>query len=413
MALFEDEELTEATEEENNTYLFDSRKGFFLMKSLLKRQEEKKDWQIFESILHLHLFPLIADLDIINETEIYRCLNKLSDKLKDSQKIRLLHHKKVVGIGGKFSSGKSCFINSLTKSNLPEGQRPTTSIATFILRSDAKKTIAITNNDRIITLDDEALTAITHRFYEQYHIGFAKIIQNLVVFTDEFPYSNVAILDTPGYSKADQSKEEDSSDAELAREQLRSVDYLIWLVDSEQGVITQHDLEFISSLNLSTEILVVFTKAGLVTKENLIKKIDQAKISLAAISEKIFGVIAYDSLFGETVIGGDELERFMKMADENPGTEGDLHQQLLEVYNMVANAIDTAIIDKQSELHQLSYALENTCNIEHISSIIREYSYCHASIDKLKLCKKKNYDLFDSLVYIVKQMTGGKNDEHE
>ena len=334
-------------------------------------------------------------------------MNKLSDKLKDVEKLKLLHQKKVIGIGGKFSAGKSCFINSLTNSVLPEGQRPTTSIATYIVHSDVKKNVAITNNDNLIELDDEAIAAITHQFFKQYKIGFSRIIKNLVVSTDEFPYPNVAILDTPGYSKADTAKNDDGTDAELAREQLRSVDYLIWLVDSTQGVITDGDLNFISSLNLSTEILVVFTKADTDTKENLQKKLKQARKTLAGQNKKIFGVIAYNSRDKEIVIGENELNDFMKMANDSSSSENEIHSQLSLVNDVLLNDIEESIADNNDKLNQFSEVLTNTCNAEHISSILNEYSRSYASIQKLKESRNKISESFTQLMRISNDLAGG------
>lgn len=405
MALFEDEEFTEE-EVVENPYLTDHGKGLDLIKSMISRRTNKFDDKTFELIVKTKLFPVFAELGLSRETEIYSQMNKLSDKLKDVEKLKLLHQKKVIGIGGKFSAGKSCFINSLTNSVLPEGQRPTTSIATYIVHSDVKKNVAITNNDNLIELDNEAIAAITHQFFDQYKIGFSRIIKNLVVSTDEFPYPNVAILDTPGYSKADTAKNDDGTDAELAREQLRSVDYLIWLVDSTQGVITDGDLNFISSLNLSTEILVVFTKADTDTKENLQKKLSQAKKTLAGQNKRIFGVIAYNSRDKQIVIGENELNDFMKMANDNSSSENEIHSQLSLVNDVLLNDIENSIAENNDKLNQFSEVLANTCNAEHISSILNEYSRSYASIQKLKESRNKISESFTQLMRISNDLTG-------
>ena len=50
------------------------------------------------------------------------------------------------------------------------------------------------------------------------------------------------------------------SDRQRAFEQLRASDYLIWLVDIDNGGLTQDDLDFLASLHFQTKVLVVFTK---------------------------------------------------------------------------------------------------------------------------------------------------------
>ena len=402
MALFEDEEFTEEGAE--NNYLIDPEKGLELVRSMILRQKSRPGDISFDTIIKQKLFPTLAELGLKREAEIYSQLNKLSDKLKDGEKLRLLYQKKVVGIGGKFSAGKSCFINSLTNSTLPEGQRPTTSIATYIVHADAKKNVAITNNDNLIELDDEAIAAITHQFFEQYHIGFSRLIKNLIVYTDDFPYQNIAILDTPGYSKADTGKDSDGTDAELARDQLRSVDHLIWLVDSVQGVITERDIEFISTLNLSTEILVVFTKADLVIKEDLEKKIEQAKITLSNLNKKIFGVIAYDSFNKEIVVGDNELNDFMELANGSGHSQEDIRYQLSSLNEILLNNIKDSITESRRKMDQCSAVLESSSNVEHISSVLDEYSKSYASVQKLKESRGKLSENFSQLYDISDSM---------
>ena len=241
MALFENESI-EDLEEEVNEYLDNPEKGIELIKSMIVTKKGGDEYVELDKLLSDKIFPILAELDLSNELEIYKMLIKIRDRVKEQKKIKLLAGKKVLGIGGKFSAGKSCFINSITNAELPVGQRPTTSIATYIVSEKKKKSIAISNNDNIIELDENALEALTHQFFDTYSIGFSKVIKNLVVYTPDFTYPNVVILDTPGYSKSDTEKRTDSSDAEMAREQLKSVDFLIWLIDSVQGVITQRDL---------------------------------------------------------------------------------------------------------------------------------------------------------------------------
>ena len=319
MALFEDDlEEEEQEEQEENCYLNDPDKGISLIKRLLFKSDQKDKSNKFETIIFREIFPILAELEWENELEIYHKLSKINDKLKEQNRINIIEGKKVLGVGGKFSAGKSSFINSITSVNLPEGQRPTTSIATYIVGTGYKQSIAVSTNNNIIYIDDEAVEALTHKFYEKYKIGFSMLVKNLVICTADFTYPNIAILDTPGYSKADDDKKNAFSDASMAKEQLKAVDYLIWLVDSVQGVITEKDIEFISSLNMSTKILFVFTKADLEPPENLDKKLEKAKEILdSSLSDKVYSIIAYDSFEGKTVKGEGVLERFLREIDHD------------------------------------------------------------------------------------------------
>lgn len=391
MALFDGEEF----EEDENSYLTDTEKGIELVKSLITSKGGLRSPSRFDEILQKEILPLIAELELQNETEIYRTLRKISDRITEQKKVQILEGKKIVGIGGKFSSGKSCFINSITNATLPEGQKPTTSIATYIVNADRANNIAITNEDECVEIDDEAIEALAHAFYEKYGIGFSKLLKNLVVYTPKFTYPNIAILDTPGYSKSDTNKSDDSSDAEIAREQLKSVDYLIWLVDSNQGTVTQRDLDFIHSLNIKNDILVVFTKASMRTDADLKKIIHEAKKTLKNANKNVFDVIAYDSLLKKEIVGEGSLKRFFDMINSEVDETNTLEQQLEQIREQLCVQLGDSIKKLLRWDTDTSKIITNTTNIEHIDSIITEYvrnkTYLEmATQDKLDLVNYMN-----------------------
>lgn len=144
MALFEGETLdeSETVVGDSNRYLDNSDEGFRLIQKILSSSSLGEDDEVTEFISY-DIFPIIAELKLDDELEIYRKLSVIGSKLQEQQRVKLLKGKKILGVGGKFSAGKSCFINSITNAELPEGQRPTTSIATYIVNADSRKNIAL------------------------------------------------------------------------------------------------------------------------------------------------------------------------------------------------------------------------------------------------------------------------------
>lgn len=395
MALFDGEEF----EEDENSYLTNTEKGIELVRSLISPKGGLMSPSGFDEILQRDILPLIAELELQNETEIYRALKKISDRITEQKKVQILEGKKIVGIGGKFSSGKSCFINSITNATLPEGQKPTTSIATYIVNAEQANNIAITNADECVKIDDEAVEALAHAFYDKYRIGFSKLLKNLVVYTPGFTYPNIAILDTPGYSKSDTNKSDDSSDAEIAREQLKSVDYLIWLVDSNQGTVTQRDLDFMHSLNVKNDILVVFTKASMRTEADLRKIIDEAKKTLKNANRNVFDVIAYDSLLKKEIVGEGSLKRFFDMINSEVDATNTPEQQLEQLRKQLGVQLDDSIKELIKWDKDTSKIITNTTNIEHIDSIITEHVRNKAY---LRMVKQDRSDLVKYMNGLIK-----------
>ncbi len=411
--LFEDEpieEIENLLKRNGNIYLDDPERGIDLIKKMMLRRQEKKIRFKVDDLINNQIFPILAELELENELEIYKTLTKISNKMKEQQKIELLEGKKVLGIGGQFSAGKSCFINSITNANLPEGQRPTTSIATYIVNAEAKKNIAISVYDNVIDLDDEAMSAITHQFFETYQIGFSRLIKNLVVHTPNFTYPNIAVLDTPGYTKADSSKQDDKKDRGIAREQLNTVDYLIWLIDPEKGGgIDKSDLEFISSLNVESEILVVITKASLKTEDDLKKLIHSAKETLQTSSnKKIYDVIAYDSFNKETIIGEGVLQQFLQKINDINNDSQKITEQIRDIRKQLECQISNQSKKFNDRIKKLDKILFQTSNIEHISALVREYSRCKSMLISLDRDKKKISSNFTSLESFADMMKKGK-----
>lgn len=402
LALFKDmtdEEINQVLQEhDKNKYLDDPAQGVSLIRDMLRRQEKAAVLDEFDQIVNDDIFPILAELQLHNELEIYQALMKISNQIREQKKIHILEGKKVLGVGGKFSAGKSSFINAITNSKLPEGQRPTTSIATYIVNAPEAKNVAISMSDDEMLLDDMALEALTHQFYETYQIGFSKLIQNLVVYTPDFVYPNIAILDTPGYSKSDDSKNESNSDAELARNQLRAVDYLIWLVDSTQGVVTDKDLDFLNSLNVAAPILVVFTKADTETPENLERKIAQARISLQTVNKTIFDIIAYDSRDKITVIGEGRLEEYLNIINGDSSVD-EKNDVILERYKAdLTDQLKNQVQEYIESISEYEKMMKNIGDIQHRTAFINDYQQKKILCNRVSECKKKLSKYFKKLI---------------
>ena len=90
-----------------------------------------------KKMLELQFLNMFQKIELSNKAQLQQQLEMLSDKLLEQKKYNILKDKVVIGLGGKFSAGKSKFINSLLKAGeelLPEDQNPTTSIPTYIVQ---------------------------------------------------------------------------------------------------------------------------------------------------------------------------------------------------------------------------------------------------------------------------------------
>ena len=285
-----------------NRYLANPELGLKLCASLIAHQKEaNKVSQLFESIQQTieHDFLSLSKRAGNNaSTCVYAQLLSFSDQLKQASNFPELEQHYTVAIGGSFSSGKSRFLNSVMgcPSLLPTDTTPTTSIPTYLYRGDDNTIHALNKFQKKTPIDEEALKAICHAFNQRFQVTFSHLLQLIAVQRKEFAYPNLIFLDTPGYSKSDDIRNSsNNTDENIAREHLRSADYLIWLVDQQNGTVPRQDIEFIRSLQLEQPVLVVISKADKRPEEQVQQIIATARQDLDKADIDYMDVIAYSS----------------------------------------------------------------------------------------------------------------------
>ncbi len=373
----------EDAEESSNPYLTDPEKGLTLIGRLLKRNSEGDHAaERLNDIIDAKIIPHLHLLED-SQREVLDMLARAKTQIVELHKASILSRRAVLGVGGKFSAGKSCFINSLTNAGLPEGQKPTTSIATYIVQADKPEKYAVTAVGRSVALDDDAIEALSHEFSRTYKdIGFVRIIDNLIVQSSTFRYPDIAILDTPGYSKADQGKNADAGDAEIALRQLRSADALIWLMDIENGVINDSDLKFIESLKTKAKILFVFNKADLRPLETVKQVVEGTKKILEGkpeFKDTAYGVIAYSSYNNQTLVGEGVLQKFLQETDALAKTKETVDKELLKAQSAVVNDMAKQVEKLDAKATACEKAFEEARSAKRLSSVAQYLGKCRGT----------------------------------
>ena len=378
MGLWDDS--TEESGIVENQYIIDPSSGLNLICEILPKNMQKKTDKI-DNMLDKQLVRTIsyiedANIDLLG---LEKRLQKLSDQIVEYKKIKLLTNKTVVGVGGRFSAGKSAFINSLLNNSgdeivLPENQNPTTSIPTYILSGEENKIQAYLKDDRILLLKAEASAVLTHEFYEKYKIGFSRFIRNLVVYRNDFPENfseKIVLLDTPGYNKSDIDATDALSDEYLSSKQLKAIDRLIWLVDIDNGTIQDKDLQFINKLVTDKPILFIFNKADLKTDEEIKKVLSTSKKIIADNHINAFGITAYSSRDKKEYFKKDIISCFFDQAVGDAGRKKGVQEELEEIKKI----IEKMLIDKYEKMiierNKLGSLILHTNDINEIGTIVQ------------------------------------------
>lgn len=285
-----------------NQYLYESEKGLSLCAQLIANGDSNTPVaRLLAEIKHTieHDFLQLAKQDD-NTTgaHTYAQLLLLEKQLNEIAAFPHLEKYYTVAVGGSFSAGKSRFLNSVLgcPSLLPTDTTPTTSIPTYLSLGEQNAISALNFYRKKTAIDEEALKAICHAFNERFGVTFSHLLQLISVEREDFKYPNLVFLDTPGYSKADDIiNTQNNTDENIAREHLRSADYLIWLVDQQNGTVPQQDIEFLKSLELTQPVLVVISKADKKPESQIQQIINIAKQDLQRAEINFLDVIGYSA----------------------------------------------------------------------------------------------------------------------
>lgn len=244
----------------------------------------------------------------------YRNLQQICSDLEELIQFPDIEQHFTVAVGGMFSSGKSRFLNSMLGCELlPTDTNPTTSIPTYITQGDEDEVVALNKFQGKVVIDEDALQAICHAFHERFNVSFSHILRLVHVRRKELKYPEITFLDTPGYSKSDSIEDSGNIDEHIAREHLRRADYLIWLVDIQNGTIPADDLLFIRSLDFKRPIFFVLNKADKKTDSEIEETLNAARKDLAkACDIQAYEVIAYSSRKGKEHGDKNHLQRFLQ-----------------------------------------------------------------------------------------------------
>ncbi len=191
-------------------------------------------------------------------------------RLREAFTTPALAGKTVVALGGGFSAGKSSLVNALLGARLmPTDVVPTTAVPAYAMRGAAARIQALAPDGTLREVSAAQLKNFTHSASDA---AAVPNLRALYAQQPDFIWSNLALLDTPGYSSPG------GADAHMARTWLGSAHAIIWCVPADAGTIPASDLEFLATLDKKIPLAIAITK----TDKKPAEDID----SIAALVEK-------------------------------------------------------------------------------------------------------------------------------
>lgn len=334
-----------------------------------------------------------------NFPELYFDFEYLYSKFYDFLLFNQLTGKKIVALGGGFSSGKSTFLNTIlgNKKILPTDINPSTSVPTYIIHGDSESAGAINVFSARIEMQIQDVKTIAHGFGEDENssgeLTLGHLLRSIFVATPQQKYSNIAFLDTPGYSKPDSENYSAKTDEKIARSQLNAGDYILWFISADAGTVSIDDLNFLAGLEKNIPKLIIINKADKVASradlEGVVQSVKSA-LDLRGIAYE--GILTY-SRREKTDCDRDKISEVLAALNEKQ-IESDFAYSFKKLFIACKNFYDDSLHNAKRQLSRLNPALTFGGDNVEISDCLNDLvTDAKANIQNLEELRRQLRDL--------------------
>ena len=348
-----------------------------------------------------HRLPALAmGLDLQEFQFLHHSMRAEAARLRMYASLPNFSRKTVVAIGGAFSAGKSSLINTLLgKRWLASEVSETTALPAWLMAAEQDSIVALNHHQRQLRLTDQQFLSLTHDEKAHYGSDISHQLAGCWLGVSGFPWQNLALLDTPGYSRRDDFRSAQTGDAALARVRLNGSHAIIWLVQAEAGVIPESDLQFIATLRRDIPLLVLISRADKKQDAEIAAITQLTQQTLAARGIPVLAVVPFSSR-NKSRFPLERLTQWLNKWDsieQNPGfslnfrrlmSRGQLaqHQQQLKLSQRIS-ALNRALslTDEESVISALT-PLRQTMQQENEQSMRQSAAWQHWQsevVDKL------------------------------
>lgn len=375
----------------------DLKKNFSLLKKIVSPKDSfaaKVDLSAIERIIIKELPEALENNAPENFPQLDFDFRREFERFKDFILYDKLIGKNIVALGGGFSSGKSSFMNSLLgKKILPAAIDPSTSVPAYLVHDDEISVHGINTFGSRVELALEDVRAISHGFgkidEDDSETTLGHILESVFISLPDQTFENIALLDTPGYSKAENAEYSAKTDEKIARAQLNSANYILWFVPADGGTITENDIAFLKSLNKGIPHLIIVNKADKVLPDDLKTIVEKIKEVLTIKAMPFVDVLTYS----RKPDFPDDREKIFEYLNK---WNGEIYESLFaynfkKLFTTCKDFYDEEIESESKRLNRLNKAATlteedevNSCLTSLISEIRRQVNDLKDRKDKLK-----------------------------
>lgn len=244
-----------------------------------------------DDLIHRELLELARLGSPDDFTDIYLGFARELARLREFCADPRLAEKTIVAFGGPFSAGKSSLINALIgKKLLVVEVDPTTALPAYVLAGDTDTVHALNLHRLRVSLSDDEFGSLTHDEELRHGSQVSRALSAAFVTRRDFPWGNLAFIDTPGYTG--RTIAGDRTDANIAAAQLAGAHAIVWVASIKQGDLSEEDLAFLAQLDPAIPRIVVASHADQLTDSDRNGVIERMRQTLAARNLPALGVHA-------------------------------------------------------------------------------------------------------------------------
>jgi len=334
------------------------------------------------SVFYQELRSFVDNLNMYTMEFIEACIDEPLRKWARLERMSWLKDKCVVGVMGRYSTGKTTLMNSLLKLNLPTDSEANTALPTYIANGSQTEYRILDVNGEIKKIPESMVKLFDHEYSGNF--PFSKIIQYIVLNQNAELLRKISFLDTPGVSK-------DERDMNLTASVTNQCDLIFWLVSAMNGQLDKFEISFLKEhiADKNLYIILTFTDqcydvAGVkitiektLRKEGIVYKgileFTNEKTQVENSLQKIIATLQTEAKSFETFQPIASLENVLNGINgqitvlllETTKNKNEIEKECTNYLNRIKNifsSFDSSLDSSTRELNSLSSTVNNRCS---------------------------------------------------
>jgi formylglycine-generating enzyme required for sulfatase activity len=336
------------------------------------RKSENKHFVEFSRLIREDFASFSKNFKGIDELLALQSLEKRVERIAN---FSFIETKTLGAIGGGFSAGKSCFINSfIPEILLAEKTDRATAIPSYVSYGDKVSIAGISKDGGTFSIEKDEYRKINRDFVELFREKVGYSIQDCVPYIsvlcpmDQALFGNICLIDTPGYNPGGHFSQKDF---ETAQEYIKDAEFLIWVVDIRAGTINDGDIKFLNSLIEKSgkryNLYILANWADSRDEASIKSVLDRFEKDLKRVNAKYYGISAYSSLNKEEITFRlMDIKEFLRQNNNPSGKIVEIYETINSIFDGYDKTLN-AEKARQKELH-------GAINKVHLEDIQKNYA---------------------------------------